>query len=129
MRELNDLMQFGHVIRVHSDGSITEPRGIYGPEEMYMETLDDDAGSIMQSHEDAYAAEVERQGWQLMRGYSGAYLAGRTYIMHPSEYVGGGMEQDIRENPGLYVAITIETLDDSGDAAGWAVAYREEQQP
>lgn len=125
-RTLNDLMEFDHVIRVKADGSTEEPSGIYGPEGIEMETLDDDAGSIMEEHEIAYAEAVRLQGWDLMRGYTGQYAAKRSnYIMHTSEYIGGRMETDIRERPGLYVAITIE-CEDSDDAAGWAVAYRDE---
>lgn len=124
---LDDVMEFDHVIRVHADGTITDENGVYGPEGVEMETLDDDAGSIMESHEIAYAAEVERQGWQLMRGYSGQYaVKGSNYIMHTSEYIGGRMESDIREAPGLYVAIVIEC--DDGQAAGWAVAYRKDEE-
>ena len=124
-RTLNDIMQFDHAIRVKPDGTIEEPTGIYGPEGIEMETLDDDAGSIMEPHEIAYAAEVERQGWDLMRGYSGQYgTTKHDFIMHSSESIGGRMERDIRERPGLYVAIII-TCDDGQDA-GWAVAFRDE---
>jgi len=127
MKELDNLMQFDHVIRVHPDGTISEPSGIYGPEGIEMETLDDDAGSIMEPYRTAYAEAVARQGWQLMRGYSGQYgTKGTDYIMHTSEYIGGRIERDIRETPGLYVAITIER--DDGQAAGWAVAYREDDE-
>jgi hypothetical protein len=42
--------------------------------------------------------------------------------MHPSEYVGGGLEDHIRETPGTYVAIVVRCSD--GEDAGWAVAYR-----
>lgn len=133
-RTLDDLMEFDHVIRVHPDGTITDENSVYGPEGIEMETLDDDAGSIMESHEIAYAAAVERQGWQLMRGYTGQYAAKRSnYVMHTSEYIGGRMEQDIRETPGLYVAIVIETTDPKtgefrNEAAGWAVAYRRDEE-
>jgi hypothetical protein len=34
----------------------------------------------------------------------------------------------ILETPGLYVAIAVETADDSEDAAGWAIAYRDESE-
>jgi hypothetical protein len=63
----------------------------------------------------------------LLDGFSGQYGYSGP-IMHPSEFIGGGMERHIRETPGLYVAVVVTDLDvDDGDddAVGWAVAYRE----
>lgn len=109
--ELNDLMSFDHVIRVHEDGAITEPTGIYAPE------VYDEGGP---------SPVVSGDGWSLLNGYSGQYgYAGP--VMHASEYIGGGLERDIRETPGYYVAVVVESLDD--EPAGWAVAYREAVTP
>jgi hypothetical protein len=55
--------------------------------------------------------------------------AGHGYhgiVMHSSEYIGGALETHIRETPGLWVAVTVETDDDDEQAAGWALAYRAE---
>lgn len=120
---LNDLMEFDHVVRVHDDGTITEPAGIHAPE-VFVGT--DDDGSILPENEREMLADLKRAGWSLMRGYTGQ-SGYRGPIMHPSEYIGGGLERDIRAAPGWYVAVVVETAD-SDDPAGWAVAYREDDE-
>jgi hypothetical protein len=129
MTSLNDMMQIDHVVRVHSDGTVTDATGVYAPE-LTMDSADD--YQILAEHEQDYAAQAERQGWDLMRGYTGQY-GYRGVIMHPSEYIGGGLERDILARPGLYVAITVEMLpagdgdeSESPEPAGWAVARRDE---
>lgn len=109
---LNDVMEFDHVIRVHPDGSVTEPRNVYGPEAVYDDEVDGSAE------------------WSLMDGYSGQDRYSGP-IMHPSEFIGGGLARDILDTPGDYVAIvayyTPEDYDPEVgemDAAGWAVAFR-----
>jgi hypothetical protein len=82
---LSDLMEFDHPVTVHEDGTVTDgPAGIYAP------TLYDD--------------ELDSSSWELMNGYSGQYGYGGP-IMHPSEFIGGGMARDILAEPGTYVAI------------------------
>lgn len=61
--------------------------------------------------------------WSLLTGWTGQ-SGYRGVVMHASEYVGGALAGHITENPGLYVVISVETDDDSEDAAGWAIAYR-----
>jgi len=121
-RSLNEIMSLGHVIRVNDDGTITEPvSGVYAPD-LLMSVHED--SQILDDDERDYIAQAKRQGWRLERGWTGQYgYAG--VCMHPSEYIGGALEDHIRETPGLWVAITVETDDDDEDAAGWAVAYRE----
>lgn len=122
--DLNDLMQFDHVIRVNSDGTVEDDiPDVWAPESA---VGTDGDGSILAEHEQAWVESIQRQGWELMCGWSGAYLAGNTAIMHPSEFIGGGIAEHILENPGLYCAITVETVDDDEEAAGWAVCYRSE---
>jgi hypothetical protein len=122
MSDLNGIMEFDHVIQVHADGTVTDgPAGIYAPESVI--TTDAD-GQILAADEAEYTASIERQGWQLERGLTGQYGYSGP-IMHASEYVGGELEDHIRETPGLWTVVTVETLDDSEDAAGWAIAYRE----
>ena len=79
---LNDLMEFDHVIAVWPDGSITEPTGVYAP--------------------DLHNGELEGDDWTLLDGFSGQDRYSGP-IMHASEFIGGGLERHIRENPGLYV--------------------------
>lgn len=117
--KLNDLMEYDHVIQVHADGDLSEPRDVYAPE-VHVDT--DADGQILAEHDAAMVASVKTQGWELMSGYTGQYLY-HGPVMHPSEYIGGQLEQDIRETPGYYVAVTVET--DGGESAGWVVARKD----
>ncbi len=106
---LSDLMDFDHVIRVHDDGTITEPKGIYAPEL--------DGEEFVGGYDD----------WELLRGFTGQYSYSGP-VMHPSEFIGGGLERHIRETPGYYVALVVAEINDEtdeSDAYGWAVAYVE----
>jgi hypothetical protein len=101
-------MEFDHVIRVNEDGSISDVRGIYAP------SLCDD--------------ELDSARWELLDGYSGQYNYSGP-IMHNSEYIGGSLERDIRETPGVYVALVSYYLsddDNEGTEEGWAIARLKE---
>lgn len=103
--DLNGIMNFDHVIEIHADGTVTEPTGIYAPE-----TFDDGAGGI------DFAGDTR---WTALTGYSGQEgYAGP--IMHPSEYIGGRLANDMLSEPGTYVAVVVTDLDD-GEPSGWAV--------
>lgn len=118
-RTLSDIMEFDHVIRVHPDGAITEPSGIWAP--------------------DLHDGELDQRPdgeWSLLDGFSGQYRYAGP-IMHPSEFIGGGMETYIREHPGLYVSLVDYPICDdeceycAGDGCepdGWAVAYISEEE-
>jgi hypothetical protein len=122
---LNEIMQFDHVIRVNADGTIDESvPGVHAPE---FDVETDEDGQILDEHERAMIEEVRRQGWELLTGWTGQYAYSGP-IMHASEFVGGGLEQHIRETPGLYCCVTIETDDDHDEAAGWAIAFRETEE-
>lgn len=112
-KSLNDLMEFDHVIRVHEDGTISEPENVWAPEVTWSEG----------TH------HVSGDGWSLLSGYSGQYgYAGP--VMHDPEYIGGRMEEDIIATPGYYVAVVVSDVDnateDETPYAGWAVAHRED---
>lgn len=94
-QSLNEQMQIGHLVRVHGDGTVTDaPREVYGPE-----------GARV--YGEGEEPRLEREGWNLMRGYSGQH--GYTGpVMHSSELVSGGLEEDIKDHPGLYVALPVE---------------------
>jgi hypothetical protein len=128
MRTLNDLMQFDHVVRVHPDGTVTDDVPDVWAPDLLMDT--DGDGSILDEHEKDYTEQAQRQGWRLLTGWTGQDRYNGC-IMHASEYVGGGLETHIRENPGLYVCITVKCLPTSEDGetecAGWAIAYRAEE--
>ncbi len=107
--ELNDLMEFEHVIEVKEDGTVVDgPKGLYAPG-LFDEDLSDPTWTLL-------------DGFSRQDGYSGP-------IMHPSEYIGGAMAEWILDHPGYYVAIvsfyTPEDEEDRGEVDGWAVAYME----
>lgn len=121
MSDLDEIMSFDHVVRVSDDGTVSDDvQGVYAPE-LLMST--DADGSILADDEADYIAQAERQGWELLKGFTRQH-GYRGVGMHASEYIGGALEDHIRETPGLYVAIEIET-DDDDLPDGWAVAYRE----
>ena len=120
-RTLNDIMEIGHVIRVQGgivhDDVDPRQRELWAPE-LYWEG-------------DTYSFQpyTPDHGWTLLDGYSGQYLYTGP-IMHPSEFVGGRMADDILARDGYYVALVCDDLGDPEDEdaesepVGWAVAYR-----
>jgi hypothetical protein len=109
-KELNDIMDFDHVVEVREDGSIIDRNDIFAP------SLFDD--------------ELDTEGWTLLDGFSGQDRYSGP-IMHASEFIGGGMEDYIRQTPGVYVALVAycspdEDDEDTGEnpVSGWAVAYQ-----
>lgn len=82
---LSHLMEFDCVITVTEDGRVID-----GPDTPYAPSLYDDA--------------LDSSEWELMTGYSGQYSYAGP-IMHPSEFIGGGMARDILSEPGTYVAV------------------------
>lgn len=113
---LNERMEFDHVIEVHEDGTVTDaPDGVWAPE-YNDDTLD----------------QLPDSGWTLMDGYSGQDRYSGP-VMHNSEFIGEGcgMERDILERPGYYVTILAhwpptedDDPEDYDDVEGWLVAYR-----
>lgn len=118
MTDLNSRMEFGHVIRVNSDGTVDDVNDVHAPE-VYAET--DEDGQILT--DDDMIARTEQQGWIMLSGYTRQWQYSGP-IMHPSEFIGDAIETDIMERPGLYVAVAVETLDDSESAAGWSLCYK-----
>lgn len=60
--------------------------------------------------------------WEPVHGYSGAHEAGASAVMHPSEFLGGRMAEDVLTAPGTYVVVEVTDFD-SGDEppVGWAL--------
>ena len=118
-RELNDIMEFDHVIRVSPDGTIdahpsrTYPLTPHAPESVIFTRHD---GQISAADEDAWAERVRAQGWEPERGWTGQYSYSGAF-MHASEYVGGHLEDHIRQTPGLWVAVVVSCLVDDADPA------------
>lgn len=125
--ELNKIMEFDHVIKVNPDLTLDEnpEPHVYAPE-CVIGT--DENGQILPSDEAAWLESLKSQGWDVLKGYSRQYSYNGP-IMDRAEYIGGALEDDITDKPGLYVVCSVETLDDSEDAAGWIVAYREIELP
>lgn len=105
-RALNDIMEFDHVIEVHEDGSITDRSDLYAPECFYGDDGKIDLGGSPE--------------WAPLDGYSGQDRYNGP-IMHPSEYIGGRLEDNIRATAGIYVAVIVTDLDDEDRPAGWVV--------
>jgi hypothetical protein len=116
---LNDIMEFDHVIRVYSDGFVIDAENVYAPE---FEVEVDEDGQILAEHEREMREELRAQGWDVLTGFTGQHWYNGC-IMHDSEYIGGGLEEHIRANPGYYVACVVRCSD--GEFAGWLVAFRE----
>lgn len=124
---LNSIMEFDHVIRVTGTGQIVDGDiDFYG--EVSMELVDADA-------ERWELREELPKGWVLLKNFSGQYSYSGP-VFHPSEFIGGGLERHIRETPGYYVALTVESdcagaedrcNEEDGcqcEPDGWAVAYK-----
>jgi hypothetical protein len=119
---LNDLMEFDHPVVSDGNGNVTDaPSGIYAPE-VYVDL--DESGQMTSLDPSDISISPP---WTLLNGFSGQ----QGYpgpIMHDSEFIGGGLESYIRENPGVYVAVVVTGLggdenDDDNDV-GWAIAYQ-----
>lgn len=101
---LDEIMEFDHVIRVNADGSVTDEPSLYAPS-LYDEELDSDKWEFFTT------------GYSGQHGYSGP-------IMHNSEYIGGALERDILATPGVYVAIVANWspgADEEDTIEGWAI--------
>lgn len=123
-KALNDLMEFGHVVYSDGNGNVTDKfdRRIYGPEVVYAEV--DSDGQLT-----GEPVDMGGYNWELLKGFSNEATSFMTEILHPSEFIGGGLEDHIRENAGYYVAVVVDASDnkdDGGDGSvGWAVAFKE----
>ena len=110
MATLNDLMEFDHPIYVSDDGTVADPLcPLYAPE-------------LIGVDDSELQAQAHNAGWAgLLAGYTGQYGYNGP-VMHPSEYVGGGLERYILANPGWYV-VTAVVDDEDYEPYGWAIAY------
>lgn len=108
---LNDVMEFDHVIRVHPDGTVTDvdryEASYFAPGVMFDDVHPD--GDLRKvSHPD---------GWTFLIGYSGQEGYSGP-VMHSSEFIGGGLARDILAEPGDYVAVVIDAMSDDDDPDG-----------
>lgn len=126
-KTLNEIMEFDHVIRVAEDGTISDAGMSVGSTDAYFDL------NVAQDGTDEFEMSA---GWELLKGFTGQYSYNGP-VMHPSEYVGGGLERHILETPGYYVVLEVSgrcDYDGSTDCdveqgcdcepAGWAIAYK-----
>lgn len=139
---ITDLMEFDHVVAVMPDGRVIDTDERYNLIDVYApEVLIDYDGpfteaQIGKSHDAAMVAYLRDQGWEVLTGYSGQYLYSGP-VMHPSEFIGGRLEERIREESGFWVKLSVEIHPGEDDpehesnggsgeseAAGWIVARK-----
>lgn len=119
---LNAVMEFDHVIRVNTDGTVSDNvDGVWAPEVWIHSESDPNGAPIVSSMHNM------PEPWSLVSGYSSQWQYSGP-IMHASEYIGGGMADDILSRPGLWAVVTVTDADtdsESGDddLVGWAVAH------
>ena len=118
-RTLNEIMSFDHVIEVHEDGTITEPRDAWGPELCALSTAD--GSHTSETDPDLIRSARWQGGWELETGWTGQHGYSGP-CMHQSECIGGGLEAHIRATPGQWVVVVIG--EDVGEPECWAVAHR-----
>lgn len=112
--DLNKLMEFDHPIRVHADGTVSEPKGFYAP-------------NLMDDEIDSSQWSFFTDGYSGQSGYSGP-------IMHNSEFIGGSLARDVLATPGIYVAIVANWSSDDDDSSdtedtseGWAIVRLDDE--
>ena len=116
---LNDIMGFDHVIRVHEDGTVSEPQGVWAPE---LHAISDADGQHTSQTDPDLQYQAASAGWTLETGWTGQYSY-HGPCMHSSEYIGGRLARHILETPGYWVAVIVN--EDDGEASAWALAYRD----
>jgi hypothetical protein len=119
--QLNEVMEFDHVVRVLDEHRVTDAKDSYAPELIMFVNQD---GQAEPDSDEELASQAGSADWQLLTGWTGQH-GYRGPVMHPSEYVGGALADHILNTPGEYVVTAVETDDDSDEPAGWAIAYRE----
>lgn len=135
-QKIDDLMQFDHVVAVMPDGRVIDTDEGFNPLDVHAPVVEmgydgpfEDA-QIGKEHDAAMMEHLRKQGWEVLSGYSGQYSYSGP-VMHRSEFIGGGLEDRIREEPGFWVALTVEIHpgpedDDEteSEVVGWIVARK-----
>ena len=109
LTDLQQIAEFDCPFTVHSDGTLTDAKGVYAPEVYHSETDD---------------IEITSDIWEALTGYTGQYGYNGA-CMHASEYLGGQLAADILSTPGTYVLVVVEVMTEypvvDDEPAGWAV--------
>ena len=130
----NDV-EFDTPFTIHADGTIADEPSLYAPEVSCMDQARRDAARAAAQNgawrSNAYIDVDVDSDWTPLTGFSGQDRY-RGAIMHPSEYIGGGLERHLLETPGTYVVVEVREEDGSfpeGDPVGWAILRRDEEHP
>ena len=138
-RDLNNIMEFDHVVYVDDDGYVSDGKhagpsftqSVDAPDMVYVE-LDGDGYMIGSDSRDGLDVIVDTNlgDWRPMQGHCGEHgSTSKSFIQHSSEFIGGGLARTILEQPGYYVAVLVDGLAPEGydddTVVGWTVLYRE----
>jgi hypothetical protein len=114
--ELNSFVEFDAPFRVMPDGSVDNSLpNVYAPS---VYGYGDADGQVTERE-----TIDGREDWEFVDGFSGQYGYSGP-VMHPSEFLGGGMARYVLETPGIYCVVGVYDMnDDDGDTAlyGWAL--------
>lgn len=110
---IRELMTFDHVVAVMPDGRVIDTDEKFGRLDVHApEVWCDYEGpfaeaQISDQNDRDMVTYLKSQGWEVLDGYSAQYnYSGPT--MHASEFIGGSIEERIREEPGFWVALMVE---------------------
>lgn len=108
---LDDLVEFNVPFTIDEQACFTTPFIIKAPET-----------ARLSDHVSGPADDIELDapGWTPLVGFTGQYSY-HGAIMHPSEYLGGGLAQHILEHPGTYVVLEVIDPDDLEAVVGWTI--------
>lgn len=98
--------EFDQVFTVGDDGGITYPENVWAP-------------TVYNSEEND--VDIDSDEWEALTGFTGQY-GYRGAVMHPSEYFGGGMREEILSTPGTYVlTVVIDMEPEDDNIIGWCI--------
>ena len=109
VQTLSDKMEFDHVIHVDWNGDVTDApidASLWAPDVHFIE--DAPRG------EDDILIDSRDDGWTALKGFTGQYSYNGA-ILHPSEFIGGGLETYILQNHGYYVTAVVEDFNDDDE--------------
>jgi hypothetical protein len=127
---LDNVMSFGHMIKVNADGTATDDLCSLGKRPEWAlhasETINvslDSRGQASVAAEKEGLREWEALGWSnFTHSYSGQ--VGGSRFMHPSEYIGGVLARDMLAQEGYYLAVTVDGYKpDHDDDEEWPEVY------
>lgn len=127
---LDAAAEWDHPFRIEPGGVFSDGLAeTYAPD-VYADC--DDDGSVLPQAAERLTADLRHQGWEPV-GQSGQQGGG--WMMHPSEYLGGGLADEVLDTPGVYVLTEVRGLysDDvdgaratelDADPIGWTLLRR-----